>query len=268
VLPLLGLALHAALFAQWTHRYPKVEGFNHHVYLEGYELPVLNPGPSDPAISPDGSTIAISARGYLWLYDETSSRAHRLTRGRDLDSRPRWSPDGRSLVFVRDRGDETSIVQVDVSTGEERVLVDEPALDLDPVYSIDGTAVFYSSAKDGDLDLWRLDLVNGARTRLTEAAGLELSPIPVSTDELVYVAKVPGKRFRLDSRSEERDDACPGGGADRLPDAPRDPSRSASARRAAARSRRRGAVAPGSGRRASDPRSAGRGASSGADVRA
>lgn len=111
MLPLLGLALHAALFAhwaQWTHRYPKVAGLNHHVYLEGFELPVLNPGPSDPAPSPDGSSIALSARGYLWIYDESSGRARRLTRGRDLDFRPRWSPDGRSLVFVRDRGDETS----------------------------------------------------------------------------------------------------------------------------------------------------------------
>lgn len=30
-----------ALDAQWTNRYPKVEGFSHHVYLEGYELPTL-----------------------------------------------------------------------------------------------------------------------------------------------------------------------------------------------------------------------------------
>lgn len=46
------------LLAQWTHRYPKVEGYNHHVYLEGYELPVLNPGPSDPALPPtDGLSL-------------------------------------------------------------------------------------------------------------------------------------------------------------------------------------------------------------------
>ncbi len=190
---LAGLALHALLSAQWTHRYPKVAGFNHHVYLEGYELPVLNPGPSDVAPSPAGHTLALSARGYLWIHDEASGRARRLTRGRDLDFRPRWSPDGRSLVFVRDRGDETSIVRIEVSSGEEKVLVDEPALDLDPVYSLDGASVFYASAKEGDLDLWRLDLASGARNRLTEAAGLELSPIPVSDHELLYVAKVRGR---------------------------------------------------------------------------
>jgi TolB protein len=188
VLALLALAF----LGQWTHRYPKVEGYNHHVYLEGYELPVLNPGPSDPAPSPDGSTVALSARGYLWLYDETSGRARRLTRGRDLDFRPRWSPDGKRLVFVRDRGDETSIVLIDVASGEEQVLVDEPALDLDPVFSPDGSSVFYSSAKEGDLDLWRIELSTGARTRLTDAAGLELNPLPVSNDEIVFVSKARG----------------------------------------------------------------------------
>jgi TolB protein len=203
VLPFLGVAILAASSGQWTHRYPKVTGFSHHVYLEGYELPVLNPGPSDPAPAPDGSGVAISARGYLWLYDESSGRARRLTHGGDLDSRPRWSPDGRSLVFVRDRGDETSIVQINVASGEERVLVEEPAIDLDPVYSLDGASVFYSSAIAGDLDLWRLDLASGARTRLTEASGLELSPIPISDHELVYVSKVRGSDSIsiLDSRS-------------------------------------------------------------------
>ncbi|MDE2796613.1 MAG: hypothetical protein OXL34_17495, partial [Gemmatimonadota bacterium] len=39
---------------QWRNRYPRVQGYGHHVYLEGYELPVLTNGPIDPAPSPDG----------------------------------------------------------------------------------------------------------------------------------------------------------------------------------------------------------------------
>ncbi len=104
---------------------------------------------------------------------------------------------------MRDRGDETSIVLVEVASGEERVLVDEPAHDLDPVFSPGGDQVFYSSAKEGDLDLWRLDLASGERTRLTQAEGLELSPLPVSDHELVFVAKVRGSDSVsvLDSRT-------------------------------------------------------------------
>ncbi|MXX73609.1 MAG: hypothetical protein F4205_13905 [Gemmatimonadetes bacterium] len=43
-----------AASGQWTNRYPRVQGYGHHVYLEGYELPVLTSGPIDPAPSPDG----------------------------------------------------------------------------------------------------------------------------------------------------------------------------------------------------------------------
>src|SRR6056297_2273369 len=53
--------------AEWTHRYPPVETFNHHVYLEGFELPILNAGPMDPALSPDGQNVAFSARGWIWV---------------------------------------------------------------------------------------------------------------------------------------------------------------------------------------------------------
>ena len=46
--------------AQWKNRYQKVDGYGHHVYLEGYELPVLSSGPMDPAPSPANDKVAFS----------------------------------------------------------------------------------------------------------------------------------------------------------------------------------------------------------------
>ena len=69
------------LGAQWRNRYPRLEGSSHHVYVEGYELPVLDPGVSDPSASPDGRTLAIASRGWLWLLDLATGEARRLTRG-------------------------------------------------------------------------------------------------------------------------------------------------------------------------------------------
>jgi TolB protein len=191
----LGVAVEGS--PQWTNRYPKVEGYAHHVYLEGYELPVLNPGPSDPAPSPDGRTVAISARGWLWLLDLDSGRAARLTRGSQTDFRPRWSPNGERIAFVRDDTSDTALVELDVASGEERILVNEATLELDAAYSRDGTSLFYASASAGDLDLWRLDLGSGARTRLTRDAGLELSPLPASDDSILFVTKARGGKDTL-----------------------------------------------------------------------
>lgn len=166
--------------AEWTHRYPRIAGYNHQIYLEGYDLPALNAGPGDAAAAPDGRSLAVAARGHLFLVPlAAAGEARQLTRGRDVYARPAWAPDGRSLAAVRDTGTDTAIVRVQVATGEVTVLADSPALDLDPSFSPDGRALFYSSAEAGDLDLWRLDLATGQRTRLTRDPGQELRPLPV-----------------------------------------------------------------------------------------
>ena len=128
------LSFVAEASGQWTNRYPKIANVSHHVYLEGYNLPTLNQGSTDPAVSPDGKTLAIAARGWIWLMDQATREARRLTKSGAVDSRPAWSPDGRQIVFVRDDSKDTSIVLIDAAGGKEKILVDSPALDLDPVF--------------------------------------------------------------------------------------------------------------------------------------
>ncbi len=188
----LAACLGVAVEAQWTNRYPKLQGFAHHVYLEGYELPTLGIGPTDPAPSPDGRAVVIAARGWLWILDLQTGEARRITRGGAMDSRPAWSPDGRTLAFVRDNTKDTSIVQLDVASGAEKVLVDTPGIDLDPAYARDARHLYYSSSVKGDFDLWRLDLSSGASTQVTADEGLELRPVPLDGSRVAFVNKAQG----------------------------------------------------------------------------
>ena len=191
----LGLALSPVSgHGQWTHRYPKVAGYGHHVYLEGYELPVLTAGPIDPAPSPDGERVAFASHGWIWVMDLASGVARRLTRGGGIDARPAWSPDGELVAFVRDDTEDTEIVWVAANGGAELDRVDSPGLELDPAFSADGTKIFYSSAESeaGALDLWAVDIESGERRPVTDAPGIELKPQP-GERALVYLWKGGGR---------------------------------------------------------------------------
>ncbi len=185
------LGLGTPLQAQWSNHYPKVAGFNHHVYLEGYELPLLTNGPIDPAPAPDGKRLAFASRGWIWVFDIASGVATRLTKGAAVDARPVWSPDGRAIACLRDDGSMLSIVTVDVATGTETTLVADKAIVLDPAYAPDGKSLFYSSGIAGDIDIWRIDLATKATTRITDHVGsLEIEPMPTPDGlALIYLAK-------------------------------------------------------------------------------
>ncbi|MCC6617599.1 MAG: PD40 domain-containing protein, partial [Chloroflexi bacterium] len=71
--------------------------------------------PVDLELSPDGRQVAFAVKavapgkdGYrtsLWIAPaDGSSPARQLTVGARNDTQPRWSPDGRSLAFISDRG--------------------------------------------------------------------------------------------------------------------------------------------------------------------
>ncbi|HUG04564.1 MAG TPA: CehA/McbA family metallohydrolase [Steroidobacteraceae bacterium] len=158
--------------AQWVNRYAKVSDFGHHVYLEQHELPFLAHGPIDPAPAPDGRQLALAARGWIWLLDLQTGSARRLTSGAEVDSRPRWSADGKRLAYVRDMGADTAIVLMEIESGRQSV-INSPTIELDPEFSADGVHLFYTSGQGDVLSLWRRHLASGSEERLTDLAQVE-----------------------------------------------------------------------------------------------
>ena len=73
--------------------------------------------------SPDSRKIVYSSDresiGHLYMYDFVTTSETRLTSGNDVDHSPRFSPDGKSLAFVR--GD-SEIRALDMTSKQERLL--------------------------------------------------------------------------------------------------------------------------------------------------
>lgn len=115
---------------------------------------------SDPQISPDGSRVAYTVReidpdadGYrssIWLASTSGGDARRFTNGGTNESQPRWSPDGRSLVFISDRaGERPQLCLMPSSGGEAEVLTNLPRGVSDPAWSPDSQSIAFLSRTGG-----------------------------------------------------------------------------------------------------------------------
>jgi TolB protein len=65
------------------------------------------------------------------------------------DTTPRFSPDGKSIVFVRETDGDSDLYVMNVRSGDRRLLADVSDYDLDPVFSTDGTHVLFESSPNG-----------------------------------------------------------------------------------------------------------------------
>jgi Tol biopolymer transport system component len=90
----------------------------------------------------------------LWIMDSSGGNRSPLTANK-TDSRPIWSADGRTLVFMSEsRHGNWEIYAVDVNSAVVTRLTDNPALDGLPTVSPDGSRVAFVSNRGGNWGIW------------------------------------------------------------------------------------------------------------------
>lgn len=70
-------------------------------------------------VSPDGETIVFDLFGDLYTMPAEGGKAKRLTEGMAFDTHPRYSPDGRYLLFTSDRDGADNIWYMDLEEADE-----------------------------------------------------------------------------------------------------------------------------------------------------
>jgi dipeptidyl aminopeptidase/acylaminoacyl peptidase len=112
---------------------------------------------SDPQVSPDGKLVAYvvgtvdlpanKITSAVWLVPTEGDAAPRqLTNSGKKDRHPRWSPDGKRVLFESNRSGETQLWVIDVGGGEARQLTTIASEASDGRFSPDGKTVAFASA--------------------------------------------------------------------------------------------------------------------------
>jgi Tol biopolymer transport system component/C-terminal processing protease CtpA/Prc len=127
---------------------------------------------AEPAISPDRQEIAFVSGGDIWTVPAAGGEARLLVSHEANETRPIYSPDGRSLAFISDRTGGGDIYLLSLATGTLRQMTFDDGLDRLDGWSRDGEWLYFStSSRDiaGMNDLYRVRARGG-------------TPMPVSAD--------------------------------------------------------------------------------------
>jgi hypothetical protein len=138
----------------------------------------------DPAMSPDGRTIAFSKNGEsssaIAVMDFAPNAAVKdLWRGQRFDQAyaPSWSPDGKRLAFsVWQKGGYRDIVLLDVTTKQVTSVTRDRALDNAPFFSSDGKTVFFDSDRTGISNIFAYDINTAQTWQVTNVVGGAFAP--------------------------------------------------------------------------------------------
>jgi dipeptidyl aminopeptidase/acylaminoacyl peptidase len=147
----------------------------------------------DTQVSPDGARVAFvrvtvneKKEGYntsIWAVSTAGHEGpHRLTSG-EHDSSPRWSPDGKYLVFTRvaekdGKPDAPQLFMLSMAGGDAFSLTNLPKGAGDPRWSPDGKTIAFTSSSNPE-DLAKQEKKKRREEELKQAAAVEAAASPV-----------------------------------------------------------------------------------------
>jgi len=96
-------------------------------------------------VSPDGRTLVFDLAGDLYTLPVTGGKATRITDGMAFDAQPRWSVDGKNIVYVTDRdgSDDVWVIDADGKNPRQITKTDRTQF-LSPEYTPDGKYIVVS----------------------------------------------------------------------------------------------------------------------------
>jgi TolB protein len=121
---------------------------------------------------------------------------------------PRWSPDGRFILFSMSVAGNTDVYRIPVDGGTPRRLTDHPGIDVGGSFSPDGTRIVFESDRSGGQQLYTMNADGSNQQRISFGGGRYATPEWSPRGDLIAFTRISGN-FRIGVMS-------PAGGGERL----------------------------------------------------
>lgn len=171
------------------------DGKNHKYLTDGSNL-VLT-----PRFSPDSQQIAYlgypkQGKPHIYLHDFQTGRHESLGGFTDMQFAPRFSYDGKTLIFSLEKSGNSDIFEMELSTQKLRRLTNDRGIDTSPSYSPDGGHIVFNSDRGGSSQLYIMDRRGGNVRRLSYGKGRYSTPVwSPRGDYIAFTKQNRGKFF-------------------------------------------------------------------------
>ena len=142
------------------------------------------------AISPDGSQIAFTYKGDIYLVGSEGGRARQITTNAAYDSNPLWTEDGKTIIFSSYREGSKDIYKVSADGGAPVRLTSHTGNETPVAVMPDGSVIFSAAIQQdveygdfpGGSQLYQVGPDGGRPEHVTS---LQIGSLSIGTDNTV-----------------------------------------------------------------------------------
>jgi TolB protein len=172
------------------------DGFNPS-FLTGSADQVLTPRFSPSSLLITYMSFEGIGRPRVFLYNLETNRREVLGDFPGMSFAPRFSPDGRAVIFTLDMNGNSEIFRMDLASRQRVRLTNHPAIDTSPSYAPDGSQITFNSDRGGSQQLYVMNADGSNVRRISFGEGRYATPVWSPRGDLIAFTRQQGGRFAI-----------------------------------------------------------------------